>query len=817
MKSEIHIFIIWNNASGFFDHIINDLSKHVLIKQVLKVSWSSQNFSENLARFYGANPPPDSGKEKHIGKGPFHLIIVEDRQPIYATRETSKGNLTVNTNIFDLKQKYRSETGGGHKIYATNNLDESKHDVRLILEADFNEYAKSKEWDGKLIEIERDLIGANGWKSISELFDALNDLTTYVVMRNFECLPNEYYIDNHGDIDLLVESLEETIYITNGKKAFQEENRVHYYIKIGNISVPFNFRYVGDNYYDINLQLKMIEEREFSQNGFYMPSIENYFYTLLYHALIHKPGISENYSNRLFDLGSKFKLNIERGKENFLSLLSRFMYRYGFEFTRPIDQSVYYNQSTLLKMYVPSPKLPEDIKDIIDTAEDISVNSDELKYKCNDLQSCFHLSGVRANIMRPFRDVIKGNILEIGAGCGVITRFLGETGANVLALEPCIPRASIAIKRTRDLSNVEVLNKNLEDFKSDKKFDVITLVGILEYANIYTLSETPALSILKIAKKLLKPNGILIIATENQLGLKYLASESEDYMGQSLTYGKNVLKQKINSVGFKKIEFLAPFPDYKFPISIVSEIGFKDNDFDSSIFAIQNFKKDYQLPKSLPFIPEQVLRSLGRNNLSMDISNSFLIIATNRQEGVTNNNYAWHISTSRFQQYCKLKRFTKNEKKGIDVFTEKICFKSSSVIYNQFLVQDLEIQSHYFKGKVLSEDFIDVVSMDGWGEKNLKNFLLKYLHALQNISGMVFPVNKPTTISGDYLDCLPHNIIEIENELFKFFDREWRLKVKIDTGFLVFRAILCLTSSISRFIKPQDYFFDNTILSFIKF
>ena len=116
MKSEIHIFIIWNNASGFFDHIINDLSKHVLIKQVLKVSWSSQNFSENLARFYGANPPPDSGKEKHIGKGPFHLIIVEDRQPIYATRETSKGNLTVNTNIFDLKQKYRSETGGGHKI-----------------------------------------------------------------------------------------------------------------------------------------------------------------------------------------------------------------------------------------------------------------------------------------------------------------------------------------------------------------------------------------------------------------------------------------------------------------------------------------------------------------------------------------------------------------------------------------------------------------------------------------------------------------------------------------------------------------------------
>jgi hypothetical protein len=64
--------------------------------------------------------------------------------------------------------------------------------------------------------------------------------------------------------------------------------------------------------------------------------------------------------------------------------------------------------------------------DIINNASDLSVLSDELKPHCTDWPSLYHLSSSRANILRPFEDDLIGDVLEIGAGCGAITRYLGE-------------------------------------------------------------------------------------------------------------------------------------------------------------------------------------------------------------------------------------------------------------------------------------------------------------------------------------------------------------------------------------------------------
>ncbi len=93
----------------------------------------------------------------------------------------------------------------------------------------------------------------------------------------------------------------------------------------------------------------------------------------------------------------------------------------------------------------------------INQVSDITVFSPELRQHCTDWPSLYHLSGTRANILRPFAAALTGEILEIGAGCGAITRYLGELGANVLALEGSSRRAAIARSRTRDLENVTVL------------------------------------------------------------------------------------------------------------------------------------------------------------------------------------------------------------------------------------------------------------------------------------------------------------------------------------------------------------------------
>ena len=56
------------------------------------------------------------------------------------------------------------------------------------------------------------------------------------------------------------------------------------------------------------------------------------------------------------------------------------------------------------------------------------------------------------------------NVLEIGSGCGAITRKLGETCKIVHALEGSYQRALMTKERTKDLENVEVFNVDLSNF-----------------------------------------------------------------------------------------------------------------------------------------------------------------------------------------------------------------------------------------------------------------------------------------------------------------------------------------------------------------
>lgn len=127
------------------------------------------------------------------------------------------------------------------------------------------------------------------------------------------------------------------------------------------------------------------------------------------------------------------------------------------------------------------------IADIIKNATDISIMSDELRTHCIDWPSHYYLNKDRVNLLRPFTTQLKNSdVLEIGAGCGAITRFLGECNANVFALEGSKRRASIAKSRCRNLPNVEVVSENFTEFKLDFQFDVVTLIGVLEYANLFT-------------------------------------------------------------------------------------------------------------------------------------------------------------------------------------------------------------------------------------------------------------------------------------------------------------------------------------------
>src|SRR5690242_9146255 len=184
--------------------------------------------------------------------------------------------------------------------------------------------------------------------------------------------------------------------------------------------------------------------------------------------------------------------------------------------------------------YSDGDEVEQRIAGILNDAHDLTVLSAELASHCTDWPSLYHLSRRRANLLRPLENQLQNaSVLEVGAGCGAISRYLGETGAEVLALEGSPYRASIAASRCRDLDNVTVVAEAFHLFKSVQQFDVVTLIGVLEYARKFFPSSRgdSVDAMLARVKNLLKPGGKVILAIENQLGLKYFAGFPEDHTG----------------------------------------------------------------------------------------------------------------------------------------------------------------------------------------------------------------------------------------------------------------------------------------------
>ena len=64
---------------------------------------------------------------------------------------------------------------------------------------------------------------------------------------------------------------------------------------------------------------------------------------------------------------------------------------------------------------------------------------------------------------------------------------------------------------------------NYEDIELERKYDVITLIGVLEYATYYIHSNSPYIDFLSGLNKNLKDDGRIYIAIENRLGAKYFS------------------------------------------------------------------------------------------------------------------------------------------------------------------------------------------------------------------------------------------------------------------------------------------------------
>lgn len=345
--SELHLIILWGNARTKEAEILEDIKDNLDILKIYDIGWAPDKILSNYSRFYGVKLDDALEKEKDCGSSRFLAFIVRDNKPEYCFKRTSRGMEYVNKTLFSLKEKYRSWVGGS-KIHTTNSIAEANHDMVLLLGKTYDDFSPLLSGGENLTveSLDQDLIGANGWDSLSQLFHVLNHTANYLVLRNFESLPAQYDSRTHGDIDLLVEDMPETALLMNGERVFREKHRVHYRTIVGGNEVFFDLRYLGDDYYCGKWERDLLAQKKLNDHGLYIPDDNSCFYTLVYHALIHKNSIADDYYEKTNYLAEKIGLplnsdskTLARFDEYFLFLES-FMKSKNYHYTRPVDKSV---------------------------------------------------------------------------------------------------------------------------------------------------------------------------------------------------------------------------------------------------------------------------------------------------------------------------------------------------------------------------------------------------------------------------------------------------------------------------------------------
>lgn len=114
-------------------------------------------------------------------------------------------------------------------------------------------------------------------------------------------------------------------------------------------------------------------------------------------------------------------------------------------------------------------------------------------YEKGSWEMMYHLSEQRENIVGWFEFNDKTSVLEIGSGCGAITGALAKNSKKVTCIELSKKRSLINGWRNRELNNIEILVGNFQDIEPNinEKYDVVTLIGVLEYAESYISSDNP--------------------------------------------------------------------------------------------------------------------------------------------------------------------------------------------------------------------------------------------------------------------------------------------------------------------------------------
>lgn len=257
----------------------------------------------------------------------------------------------------------------------------------------------------------------------------------------------------------------------------------------------------------------------------------------------------------------------------------------------------------------------------------------------------YHLSEIRANLIDWIWMHKDMRVLERNPECGALTGKLLEKAGTVTCVAEDKRYADIIRGRCKSAKE-ELTILDEADFLAEdgtegqsyekqscekqtcEKYDVILIAGSF-YRYKGELAKLHAQ---------LKPQGRLIVADANRLGLKFFAGCREEYQGTYFSgvegyedeqktellprcYTKAEYTKYLRDAGFEKLKFYYPYPDYKFPNCIYSDEWLPGEG------ELADNRRNFEGDRLQLFDERKVYDTLLREGLFGAFSNSYLIEA----------------------------------------------------------------------------------------------------------------------------------------------------------------------------------------------
>jgi predicted O-methyltransferase YrrM len=268
-------------------------------------------------------------------------------------------------------------------------------------------------------------------------------------------------------------------------------------------------------------------------------------------------------------------------------------------------------------------KISEEVRTVITGHREEEYN--EILGSCRTPELVYHLSDLRANLIRWIEMEENARILELGSECGAISSYLWKKAGELVCLEESSEMAVLNRIRNKEADNMTCLcgetEKLLEEL-APESFDLIFMIGLdLELKE----ELMPKLA------SLLKKGGRLVLAADNKYGLQFFAgNQDEDGRGyfpfaaeESDSFrllSKKRIEELMELAGLDELLFYYPFPDYRYSTVLYSDQYLpRQNELKRSW-------RNMSGQRMVLFDEESAFRNICRDDLFPFFSNSFLVI-----------------------------------------------------------------------------------------------------------------------------------------------------------------------------------------------